>query len=227
MRFSIIVSAGIVAACTVGAASAATSVDRTFKATSQDCREVQWSADILRDFPDIGAACQSVERRDGKTFVKFQGTVETVSKDGRELKVKFKDGETLTLAPTESTVLYMGGDETPISKLYRGAKLNFYVPEDRLAAQFFSDDPVKSVEVPIVREQSAAGEASQLEESEERQTVAARELPATGSGLPLVGWTAVLLIMVGSAATVYRMLANDRRSHSSKRGVNGLFPHAR
>jgi hypothetical protein len=206
MRFSIIVSAAILAACTVGAASAETSVDRTFKASSQDCRDVQWSADILRDYPGIGGACQSVERRAGKTYVKFQGTVESVSKDGRQLKVNFKDGETLTLAPTETTVLYMGGDETPISQLYRGAKLNFYVPEDRLAAQFFADDSdTKSVAIPIVREQSATSEPAQLAQSEDRQTVA-RELPATGSTLPLVGWSAVLLIIVGTAVTVYRLL---------------------
>lgn len=206
MRFSSIVSAGIIAACIVGAASAETRVDRTFKATSQDCRAVQWSADILRDYPGIGGACQSVEQRAGKTFVKFQGTVESVSKDGRQLKVNFKDGETLTLAPTETTVLYMGDVETPISQLYRGARLNFYVPEDRLTAQFFADGSAKSVEIPILREQIAAREPSQLTHSEDRQMVAARELPATGSALPLVGWTAVLLIVIGTGVTVYRVL---------------------
>ena len=131
MRFSSLVCAGIVAACAVGAASAQTSVDRTFKASSQDCRDVQWSAEILRDYPGIGGACQRVEQRGGRTFVKFQGTVKSVGNDGRELKVDFRDGETLTLAPTATTMLYVGGVETPVSQLYRGAKLNFYVPEDR------------------------------------------------------------------------------------------------
>ena len=169
MRFSSIVCAGIVAACAVGPASAQTSVDRTFKASSQDCRDVQWSADILRDYPGIAGACQRVEQRDGRTFVKFQGTVKSVSKDGGELKIDFKDGETLTLAPTATTMLYMGGVETPVSQLYRGAKLNFYVPEDRLTAQFFADDSgAKSVEIPIVREQAAALEPSQAAQSEDR-----------------------------------------------------------
>ena len=227
MRLSSIVCAGIVAACGVGAASAQTSVDRTFKASSQDCRDVQWSADILRDYPGIGGACQRVEQRDGRTFVKFQGTVKSVSKDGRQLEIDFKDGETLMLAPTATTVLYMGGVETPVSQLYRGAKLNFYVPEDRLAVQFFADDSsARSVEVPIVREQSAAREPSQLARSEDRQTLAARELPATAGGLPLVGWSAVLLILIGTTVTVVRMLRGSPRL-PPKRRINGRVLRAR
>jgi hypothetical protein len=218
MRFSSIVCAGIVAACAVGPASAQTSVDRTFKASSQECRDVQWSADILRDYPGIGGACQRVEQRNGRTFVKFQGTVKAVSSDGRQLKVAFKDGQTLTLAPTATTVLYMGGVETPVSQLYSGAKLNFYVPEDRLTAQFFADDSsAKSVEVPIVREQSAAPERAQLAQREDRQIVAARELPATAGGLPLVGWSAVLMILIGTGVTVYRMLRGSPRLPPKRR----------
>jgi hypothetical protein len=227
MRLSSLVCAGIVAACAVGSASAQTNVDRTFKASSQDCRNVQWSADILRDYPGIDGACQHVEQRDGRTFVKFQGTVKSVSNDGRELKVDFKDGETLTLAPTATTMLYMGGVKTPVSQLYRGAKLNFYVPEDRLTAQFFADDSgAKSVEIPIVREQTAAREPSQLAQSEDRQTGAARELPATGRGLPLVGWSAVLMIFIGTGVTVYRMLQGSPPARPKHR-VNGEVLRAR
>jgi hypothetical protein len=51
MRFSSMVFAGIVAACAVSAASAQASVDRTFTASSRDCRDVQWSADLRRDYP--------------------------------------------------------------------------------------------------------------------------------------------------------------------------------
>jgi hypothetical protein len=220
MRFSSIVCAGIVAACAVGPASAQTSVDRTFKASSQECGDVQWSADILRDYPGIAGACQRVEQRDGRTFVKFQGTVKAVRNDGRELEVDFKDGQTLTLAPTATTVLYVGGVETPVAQLYRGAELNFYVPEDRLTAQFFADDQgAKSVEIPIVREESAAREPSQLAQSEDRHMAAARELPATAGMLPLVGWSAVLLILIGTGVSVVRMLQGSPRL-PPKRRVN-------
>ena len=227
MRLSGIVCAGIVAACAAGAASAQTSVDRTFKASSQECRDVQWSADILRDYPGIDGACQRVEQRDGRTFVKFQGTVEAVSKDGGELKVNFKDGETLTLAPTPTTMLYVGGVETPVSQLYRGAKLNFYVPEDRLTAQFFADDSsAKSVEIPIVREQTAAHEPVQLAQSEDRHAGAALELPTTAGALPLVGWSAVLLILIGTGVTVFRMLQGSPPPRP-KRRVNAKVLRAR
>ena len=193
MRFSTIVFASIVAACGIGAASARTSVDRTFTASTRECRDVRWSADLVRDYPGIGAACQSVEQRGGRIYVKLQGTVETVSRDGRQLKVDLKNGQALTLAMGATSVLYVGGIETPIASLYPGAKLIFYLPEDRLAAHFFADDSgTKSVAVPIVRDQVA--------------TLAALELPATGSSLPLVGWCAVSLIFIATGVTVYRML---------------------
>ena len=163
MRFSSIVCAGIVAACAVGPASAQTSVDRTFKASSQDCRDVQWSADILRDYPGIAGACQSVEQRDGRTFVKFQGT---------------------------------------------------------------DDSSARSVEIPVVREQSAAREPVQLAQSEDRHAVPAGELPATAGGLPLVGWSAVLMILIGTGVTVYRMLQGSPPARP-KRRVSGKALRAR
>ena len=148
MRFSSIVCAGIVAACAVGAVSAQTRVDRTFKASSQNCRDVQGSADILRDYPGIAGACQRVEQPDGRTFV---------------------------------------------------------------------NSSANSVEIPIVREQSAAREPVTLAQSEDRHAVAARELPATAGGLPLVGWSAVLMILIGTGVTVYRMLRGSPPGRPKRR----------
>jgi hypothetical protein len=53
------------------------------------------------------------------------------------------------------------------------------------------------------------------------------DLPATGSTLPLVGWLAVLLIMVGTAVTVYRMLRGASPPTRPKRRVNGKIAQAR
>lgn len=55
------------------------------------------------------------------------------------------------------------------------------------------------------------------------QTLAATELAAPGSGLPLLGWVAVLVILIGTGVTVYRML----RGSPPKRRVNGQVPRAR
>ena len=204
MRLSILLSTATLAALAITAASAQTSVDRTFKAGGEDCRDVEWSQDILREYPGIAAACQSVEHRAGKTYVKFQGTVKEVIDQGRRIRINFRQGDTLTLAPPANAVLYMGGRETPVAKLQRGAKLNFYVPEDQLTAQFFADDsPSKTVVVPIVSERAVVSEQSQpAQPTMERESVAAaRELPATGSTLPLMAWSAVMFILAGACAT--------------------------
>ena len=209
MRLSSMLSTAILAALAITAASAQTTVDRTFKAGGENCRDVEWSQEILREYPGIGAACQSVEHRAGKTYVKFQGTVKAVIDQGRRIRIDFRQGDTLTLAPPQNAVLYMDGRETPVSKLRNGTKLNFYVPEDQLTAQFFADDTTsKTVVVPIVSEQAAVSEQSQPAQAiMERQNVVALELPATGSNLPLVAWFAVMFILAGAGATtVFRWL---------------------
>lgn len=207
MRFSVLVSTTVLAAFTT-AASAQTSVDRTFKAGGEHCRDVEWSQELLREYPGIGAACQSVEHRAGKTYVKFEGTVKEVIENGRQVRIDFKEGETLTLAPPANAVLYMDGRETPISQLRRGTKLNFYVPEDQLTAQLFADDSgTKTVAVPIVTEQAVVREQSQpAQMAAQRESVAARELPATAGALPLVAVFGVMLLIAGAGATLYRVL---------------------
>lgn len=214
MRVSILVSTALLAAIATTAASAQTRVDRTFKAGGESCRDVEWSEGVLREYPGIGAACQSVERRAGKTYVKFQGTVKEVIDNGRQVRIDFKQGETLTLAPPANAVLYIDGRETPFAQLRRGTALNFYVPEDQLTAQFFADDTAtRGVGVPIVSEQAVVREQSQpAQPTTERESVAARELPATGSTLPLMAWSAVLLIFAGAGATLHRIV-NSRAKH--------------
>jgi LPXTG-motif cell wall-anchored protein len=204
MRLSFLLSTAILAASAIAAASAQTSVDRTFKAAGEDCRDVEWSQEILREYPGIGAACQSVERRAGKTYVKFQGAVKEVIDQGRRIRIDFRQGDTLTLAPPANAALYLDGLETPVSKLRNGMKLNFYVPEDQLTAQFFADDSAsKTVVVPIVSEQAVASEQSQPAQAKmERQNVAALELPSTGSNLPLVAWFGLMFIVAGASATI-------------------------
>lgn len=57
-------------------------------------------------------------------------------------------------------------------------------------------------------------------------SVAAQEVPATAGALPLVGWSAVLLILIGTGITVYRMLQGSPPGRS-KRRVNAKFLRAR
>ena len=175
MRGPSLVLGGLLLTCMAAAALAQSSVDRSFTTVSKNCSDVKWSDAALKTYPDIGTACQSVEERDGKMFVKFQGNVARNIDRGKQLAIDFKGGSTLTLSPPENTQLYVNGRKTPVSSLQRGDELTFYVPEDRLAAQFAEDDTPQTrfVIVPIVYREVVAMEE---EPAPERQAAA---LPAT------------------------------------------------
>jgi LPXTG-motif cell wall-anchored protein len=180
-------------ACLIACASAATaqtSVDRSFKAVSKDCSGIEWSERALATYPTIASACQGVEERGGKTFVKFQGTVNRNVNRGEQLVVNFKDGGQVTLTPPPETSVYVNGQKTSVSKLARGDELNFYIAEDRLAAQFPQTvepetQTTRLVVVPIVvRDQPVERMASSL--------------PSTASALPLAALSGALMLGFGA-----------------------------
>jgi hypothetical protein len=189
---------GISLACLLAGvtlANAQTSVDRSFTSTSNDCSGIQWSERALERYPTIGSACQSVEERDGKKYVKFQGTLKR-NEGGERIVVDFKDGGEITLTPPPETSVYVDGRRTPVAKLRRGDELNFYIAEDRLAAQFpqaetqtaqFTIVPMAVTEAPA-EEQMAAS------------------LPATASWLPALGVGGVIMLMFASLLALFRHL---------------------
>lgn len=198
MRGPSLVIGGMIISCMATAALAQTSVDRSFKTTSKDCSAVQWTDAALKAYPTIASACQSVEERNGKTYVKFQGKVAKNINRGEQLAINFKDASEMTLSPPPNTVLYVNGRKTPVRDLQRGDELSFYVPEDRLAAQFHEDNTPRTqyVLVPIVYR-----EVVTFEETPERTA----SLPATASELPLVALAGVLLLGLGAGLTVFRL----------------------
>ena len=186
-------------ACLIACASLATaqtSVDRSFKTVSKDCGGIQWSERALATYPTIASACQGVEERNGKTFVKFSGTLNRNVNRGEQLVVDFKGGGQVTLTPPPETNLYVNGQRTPVSQLERGSELNFYIAEDRLAAQFTpTAEPeiqtARMVIVPIVVR----------DETPERM---AASLPSTAGEWPLVALTGMLALGFGGLLTLYR-----------------------
>jgi LPXTG-motif cell wall-anchored protein len=180
------------AACLIACASAATaqtSVDRSFTAVSNNCDSITWSERAVATYPTIASACQGVEERNGKKYVKFQGTVKSNQNRGQRLVVNFKDGGEVTLTPPPETRLYVNGKKTPVSDLARGDQLNFYIAEDRLAAQFPETEGASArfVLVPIViREQQLAS------------------LPSTAGPLPLLALVGALSLGLGGLLSLYR-----------------------
>jgi hypothetical protein len=181
-------SAACLIAC-ASAASAQSSTDRSFTAVSDNCDSVTWSERAVATYPNIASACQGVEQRNGKRYVKFSGTVKSTENKGQRLVVNFKDGGQVTLTPPPETNLYVNGKKTPVSELARGDELNFYIAEDRLAAQFPETEiqSARLIIVPIVvREQQLAS------------------LPSTAGPLPLLALAGTLSLGLGGLLTLYR-----------------------
>jgi LPXTG-motif cell wall-anchored protein len=186
----------LAASCLVVCASAGaqTKVDRSFKAVSKDCSGIEWSEEALARYPTIASACQGVEERNGKTYVKFEGTVKRNVKKGEQLVVNFKDGGEVTLDPPDDLQLNVDGKRVPLASLRRGDALNFYIAEDRFAAQFPETETVTArlIVVPIASPEQV--------ESEERMAA----LPSTASPLPLVALGGLLSLGLGGLLTLYR-----------------------
>jgi LPXTG-motif cell wall-anchored protein len=192
MRVCTSMAAMLLLTC-AGAASAQTRIDRSFNAVSKDCSGIQWSKEALERYPTIGSACRGVEERDGKTYVKFEGTVKQNIDRGKQLVVEFTDGGEFTVTPPAEMALYINDRKTPVSQLSRGDELNFYMPEDRFTAQFAQDatPTPQYVSVPITYRETES-------------TYQAAALPATASN-------DALMVMFGSVLAAFGMLLTIRR----------------
>jgi hypothetical protein len=103
-----------------------------FTATGNTCSTVTWSQDALQKYPTIGAACQDVMQRDGKSYVKFTGEVVGVADGGRKLTIDFKGGGVFTVSAPENMNVSINKQRTRVRDLRRGDQLSFYIPQDRL-----------------------------------------------------------------------------------------------
>jgi LPXTG-motif cell wall-anchored protein len=185
------------AACLIACASVAdaqSKTERSFTAVSDNCDSVQWSEQTLASYPKIGAACQGVQERNGKRYVKFEGTVKRVLNHGQQLVMNFEDAGDITLTPPPDLTLSVNGKKTPISQLERGAELKFYVAEDRLAAQF--------PEEPEVEIQSVRFVVVPIHLHEPTEQLAS--LPHTAGPLPWLALAGTFSLGLGGLLSLYR-----------------------
>ena len=97
--------------------------DRPFTATGNTCSTVTWSQDALQKYPTIGAACQDVMQRDGKSYVKFTGEVVGVADGGRKLTIDFKGGGVFTVSAPENMNVSINKQRTRVRDLRRGDRI--------------------------------------------------------------------------------------------------------
>ena len=183
------------AACLIACASAATaqtSTDKSFTAVANNCDSVTWSEKALATYPTIASACQGVEERNGKRYVKFSGTLERNVNRGQQLVVNFKDGGKVTLTPPPETNIYVNGKKTAVADVQQGSRLNFYIAEDRLAAQFPDTPEVETTRLVIV--------PILIHDDSERLA----SLPSTAGPLPLLALGGFLSLGLGGLLRLYR-----------------------
>jgi hypothetical protein len=183
-----------------GALAQSESLAKAFTANSaENCSQIVWSQETLAKYPRIAVACKEVVQKDGKTFVKFEGEVTRVARRGEEVDVRFNNrSDPLTLTPRPDMEIEMDGRMTPVSRLRPGDQLTFYVPEDRLAASFYTEtEPTRAPQVvmivaPIPQRVAATEDYS--------------DLPRTAGTLPLLGLFSAMLIAIGAGLTAHRWM---------------------
>jgi hypothetical protein len=151
---------------------------------------------MLAKHPKIGSACQEVMQRNGISYVKFEGEVKKVAKNGTEVTMDMKGGDKLVLNPQPGRTVYIGGKKTPVKSLRPGDSLTFYVPENRVVAAVMETPtaPVEEIDIgPPVVEQVAM------------TTTTYDDLPRTASSWPLAG-------LLGALCIGFALLMRSRRA---------------
>ena len=149
MKTSAKIIAAVAALAAAAGVYAQTSTDRAFTANGTNCLEIIWSPEMLAKHPKIASACQEVMQREGKSYVKFEGEVKKVAKNGTEVVMDMKGGDTITLNPQPGRQVVVGGRKVGVKTLNPGDKLTFYIPEDRLTAAVMETPTAPIEEIPM------------------------------------------------------------------------------
>jgi hypothetical protein len=163
---------------------------KAMESTTVTCADLNWSAGVLAENPDIAKTCRTVFEKDGKLYA--QASVEVVRVRGNTmtfvtLHTDGTKGESRMTNLESGWRATIGGREYRASDLNRGQKLNVYLPEDRFALSIGDDDAL-------------VNEMVEIEDS--------TEMPTTASPLFLIGLVGSgFLAMGGLLRLVRRRLA--------------------
>jgi hypothetical protein len=195
---AMIIAAALAMTAAAGVSAQSSKVDKAFTAAAgANCTQITWSDEMLAKHPKIASACQEVMNKDGKNYVKFEGEVKKVSKNGTEVIMDMKGGDPITLHPAEGRTVYVGGKKTPVKSLRPGDTLTFYIPEDRLIAQVM-ETPTAPVEEVAAIEPAPAPVVEQVAMN--------TEMPSTASSWPLIALFGALAIGLAGVMRARRAL---------------------
>jgi hypothetical protein len=98
------------------------------------CDNVNWSKEVLDNFPNAKRGCQRVTLKGEDVYAQYNGEVVGVEKDGIVVHVKDHDGKNMTkmkIAPDAEAMVSVSGKATKFWKLEKGTELHFYIPHNR------------------------------------------------------------------------------------------------
>ena len=107
------------------------------------CDDLNWSAAVLSEYPDIADSCRGVYEKDGQMFAKVKIEVVRTRGNTMTFRIRHNDGslgDSHTLTLPASWRANIGGRNFRASDLMRGQELNVYLPEDRFAFAVEDED---------------------------------------------------------------------------------------
>lgn len=166
-------------------------------AQTVSCDEVQWKSEVLGTFPNIAKACQEVVVKDGKRYIRVEGTVKRIVGDVAVIRMAGTNDE-ISVSPQTSSFFTAAGTKIDGKDLNVGQNLRFYIPEERIAVVPSMEGPAVT-EIPVV-----AAPAPAPAPAEAAAAPAAEALPKTASPLPLVGLLGFGFLALGGMFSALR-----------------------
>jgi hypothetical protein len=115
--------------------STAMSADAPKPEMNNKCADILWNTELLNRFPRVAAGCQEVAVKDGKKYARFTAKVTAKTSDTitvRFLNVVGQKGRPITIKPSATGKVDMGGKKVGYKDLRKGDTLTFWVPENRV-----------------------------------------------------------------------------------------------
>ena len=151
------------------------------------CSDIEWSRVVTDQYSNIDQACNAVMVKNGELFARISVEIQRVRNNNLTFRVLNNDGSSggiYTQNVGSAWTASIGGETYRARDLYRGQRLNVYLPPDRWAViHEDADGPDMEDAIPLA---------------------AAPMLPATASQWPLVGTLGAGLLLLGAAFTLLR-----------------------
>ncbi|MCW8872139.1 MAG: hypothetical protein OQK01_05930 [Xanthomonadales bacterium] len=160
------------------------------------CDDLVWSASVLADNPNIGAACLDVENKQGQEVAKFRARVVRQSVNSTIIQWQLPDGSWSPAQrryPERGFMAQLEGKDVKIADLPDRQEVNVYVP----AGEAWSLPAPAAAPMAAAPVAAAPVAAAAMPEPEPEPAPAM--LPTTATQVPLLALLGGLLVLLGGA----------------------------